>query len=356
MGINVAVTGLNATDNPAPGLGVIRSLHHPERWDGTIIGLAYDVYDTGVYDETLLDETYMVPYPNQGVEQIFDRLMYIHEHEHIDVIIPTLDSELLLYQKLEPRLKEAGIALYLPDEEVVKKRAKSRLPEFCQEHDIPTAKTIVINNPTKLDDAIEELGYPLYVKGVFYEAFKCQTKDETLSYFEKLRLRWGLPVLVQESLNGEEFDVCAVGDRHGELLGAIPIRKLRLTDKGKAWVAVTIKNQELYALSCRVLKALHWSGPCELEIMQDFNTKEFLLLEINPRFPSWIYLGTGADQNLPKLVVDLALGKEVNPLPQAKSGVTFVRHATDLVCPLGYIESLTMHGELHYHDLNSNKG
>jgi carbamoyl-phosphate synthase large subunit len=171
-----------------------------------------------------------------------------------------------------------------------------------------------------------------------------------------MRNKWGLPILLQESLNGEEFDVCTVGDLNGELLGAVPIRKLRLTDKGKAWVAVTIKNQQLYELSCLILKALKWSGPCELEIMQDFNTKEFLLLEINPRFPSWIYLGTGANQNLPKLVVDLALGKKIKPLPQAKSGVTFVRHATDLVCPMEYIESLTVHGELHYQHLDSNQG
>ena len=355
MGINVAVTGLNATDNPAPGLGVIRSLHHPNKWEGTIIGLAYDVYDTGVYDAGLLDETYMIPYPNQGAEQILERLLYIHSQVRIDVIIPTLDSELLLYQKLQPRLKEAGISMYLPTEEVVKKRAKSKLVEFCQEHNIPTPKTVIVNDPSNLNRAIEEVGYPLYVKGVFYEAFKCQTRDEVLSMFEKLRDKWGLPILLQESLNGEEFDVCTVGDRHGELLGAVPIRKLRLTDKGKAWVAVTIKNQQLYNLSCHILKALKWSGPCELEIVQDFNTKEFMLLEINPRFPSWIYLGTGANQNLPKLVVDLALGKEVKPLPQAKSGVTFVRHATDLVCPMEYIENLTVHGELHYQHLNSNQ-
>ena len=38
----VAVTGLNATDNPGPGVSVIRSLRaHPD-FDGRIVGLAYD--------------------------------------------------------------------------------------------------------------------------------------------------------------------------------------------------------------------------------------------------------------------------------------------------------------------------
>jgi carbamoyl-phosphate synthase large subunit len=348
MGINVAVTGMHATDNPAPGLGVIRSLHHPRRWRGEIIGLAYDVYDTGLYDRDLLDHAYMIPYPNQGSDQVFERLMYIHKQVRIDVLIPTLDSELLLYQKLESQLKEAGISMYIPNDEVVKKRAKTKLVEFCEENDIATPKTSIINDPSKLNEALTDIGYPLYVKGVFYDAYRCQTRDEALRYFEKLRQQWGLPILIQESVTGEEFDVCALGDRDGGLIGAVPIRRLRLTEKGKAWAAITLRNQQLYDLTKRTLRALRWAGPCELEIMQGFDSKKLMLLEINPRFPAWIYLGTGANQNLPKAVVDLAMGKAVKPMPQAKSGITFVRHTTDLVCPLEYVESLTMHGELHH--------
>ncbi|KPL06754.1 hypothetical protein AMJ86_07330, partial [bacterium SM23_57] len=189
-----------------------------------------------------------------------------------------------------------------------------------------------------------------------YDAYKCQTQDEASKYFEKLRQQWGMPILIQEALKGEEFDVCALGDRNGDLLGAVPIRKLRLTEKGKAWAAITIKNRKLHELTAKILNALKWAGPCELEIMQEAITNKLLLLEINPRFPAWIYLGTGADQNLPKVVVDLALGKHIDPLPQATPGVSFVRHATDLVCPMDYIENLIVNGELHYQPPESTKG
>ncbi len=347
MSINVAITGLHATDNPAPGIGVIRSLRHPDGWDGDIIGLGYDVYDTGIYDVDLLDHTFLIPYPNQGADHLFSRLMYVHEQVHIDVIIPTLDSELSVFQVLEPRLNEAGIRLFIPSKEVTEKRSKAKLVEFCEENDISTPKTIVIRDPAKFGDALDDLGFPLYVKGVFYDAYKCNTRSEALKAFEKMRQQWGLPVLLQESLNGEEFDVCAVSDQEGDLIGAVPIRKLRLTEKGKAWAAVTIRNNELLEMSRKILKRLKWSGPCELEIMQESRTKKLYLIEINPRFPAWIFLGTGAEQNLPRVVVDLALGKKVEPMSPATSGISFVRHATDLVCPLEYLENLTMYGELH---------
>ncbi len=348
MGINVAITGLHASDNPAPGIGVIRSLKHPNGWDGKIIGLAYDVMDTGIYDEELLDHTYLIPYPNTSSAFILERILYIHDQHRIDVIIPTLDSELGLYQSIETQLKEAGISVFLPKKEVSQKVKKSVLTEFCEENGIHTPKTIIIKSPEEIDDAIDELKLPLMVKGVFYEAVKCRTKTDVLCRTEEMKTKWGYPIIFQEVLDADEFDVCCVADRDGNLMGAVPIRKTRLTDKGKAWAAITLKNDELYKLSQKIIKTLKWSGPCELEILQDRKTKDMHLLEINPRFPAWVFLCTGAEQNLPKLVIDLALNKPVHPLPPAKSGVTFVRHATDLVCPIEWLEKLTTHGELHY--------
>ncbi len=348
MGINVGITGLHATDNPAPGIGVIRSLKHPEGWDGEIIGLAYDVMDTGVYDENLLDHAYMIPYPNSGTQQILARLLYIHSKTRLDVIIPTLDSELALFQHLEPELRKHGISLFLPDSVATKRISKPNIANFCKELEIDTPKTYAVKDSGELDKAIKEIGYPLMVKGAFYEAHKCRDDKDTINYFNEMRQKWGYPVILQQMIDADEYDVCCVGDGKGGMLGALPIRKTRITDKGKAWAAITLKNDQLFDLSKKIIRDLKWTGPCEIEILQEKNTAKMHLLEINPRFPAWIFLGTGANQNLPKMVVDLALGKDVQPLPNAKSGVTFVRHATDLICPIEWLEKLTTGGELHY--------
>ncbi|MBT3251258.1 MAG: biotin carboxylase [Candidatus Marinimicrobia bacterium] len=348
MSINVAVTGLHAADNPAPGIGVIRSLRHPEGWDGKIIGLAYDVLDTGVYDDGLLDHVYMIPYPNQGSKYILERVLYINAEVGIDVLIPTLDSELTTFQQLEPELNQHGIFLFIPESKITNKISKVYLAEFCEKENISYPKTRVIKDPGELKEAVEDIGFPLMLKGVFYEAYTCNNHMEVLNHFDRIKLKWGLPIILQEKLDAEEFDICCVGDDDGNLMGAVPIRKTRLTDKGKAWAAVTLRNSDLMEISKKVLKKLKWKGPCEVEILQDTKTKEYNLIEINPRFPAWIFLCTGADQNLPRMVVDLAMGKTVEPLEPAKSGVCFVRHATDLVCPLEYIEKLTTIGELHY--------
>ena len=78
----VAVTGLNATDNPAPGVAVIRALRvaHPEY---RYVGLAYDALDPGIYAEDIINEIFLLPYPSQGMEPLLSRLVinhYMHDY------------------------------------------------------------------------------------------------------------------------------------------------------------------------------------------------------------------------------------------------------------------------------------
>ncbi|MBC8455741.1 ATP-grasp domain-containing protein [bacterium] len=346
--ITIGVTGMNATDNPAPGIGVIRCLLADKTKNFHIVGMAYDVYDTGIYDEGLLDDVYLVPFPNEGAENLLNRIKKIHSDVKLDVIIPTLDSELRVYQQIEKSLNEMGIALLLPSVEKVELRSKMKLSDFCEKNKINTPKTIVLRSTGEIEKAIEELSLPLVIKGIFYEAFICKTVDDVFTSFHKIANKWGLPIIAQEFLHGNEYDICCVGNRDGKLIGAVPIRKIGLTDKGKAWSAVTIADKKLMALSEKTIEALGWVGPCELEFLKDEKTGEFYLLEINPRFPAWIFLSSGVEQNLPIAAVKIALGEDIPKMQPAKSGVTFVRHATDMICQMERIEKLTIYGELHF--------
>jgi len=92
--MKIAVTGLNATDNPGPGVPVIRSLRDVPNFDGKIIGLVYDSLEPGIYKEGLVDRCYQIPFPSSGLDHLFERIKYVNEIEKIDLLIPTLDSEL----------------------------------------------------------------------------------------------------------------------------------------------------------------------------------------------------------------------------------------------------------------------
>ena len=70
------------------------------------------------------------------------------------------------------------------------------------------------------------------------------------------------------------------------MVGAVPMRKMALTDKGKGWSGVTIEAPEMLALSREVVGSLSWRGGLELEILKEHASGKLLVAEINPRFPA----------------------------------------------------------------------
>ena len=334
----VAVTGMIASDSPAPGVAVIRSLRaHPE-FNGRIIGLAYDAMEAGNFLMDVADDAFLIPYPSQGGEDFLERLLYIQDRCGLDVLIPNLDSELTLVIQMADRLKEHNIATFIPTLEQFKLRAKDHLSEMASSHGLPTPRTKVISDLADLDAAGQDLEYPFLVKGIFYEAYIAHDGSEARTHFDKLRQKWGLPIIAQEFLPGDEYNVAAIGDGKGGLIGAVPMRKLQLTDKGKAWSGVTVEDKALMGLTRKTIHALGWKGPIELEVIK--SEGRYYILEINPRFPAWIYLAQGAGQNLPYACLELAQGRKVRPLPPCRPGTVFIRAAMDYIMHVARIEEM----------------
>jgi len=343
---NVAVTGLNAMDDPVGGIPVTRSIKSAKEWGGKIIALTYDALDTGIYNSGLLDEVYLLPYPAEGENALLQRLKQILQKTSIDVIIPTIDSELVNISRLEPELKELGVNLLLSPEDKLRLNRKGQLGEFCQANGIRSPKTIPITESAELKKAAEELGLPMVVKGMVHDAALAYTADEALTHYQRISARWGLPLIAQEYIQGEEYTVVALTDREGNLIGAVQDKKLRVTEKGKTWAGMTVRDDELMAVAKGIIEKLNWVGPLELEFIKRNSSKEYYLFELNPRFPIACYLAARAGQNLPLAAIQLAMGEEVKPFTSYQAGIMFTRHAVDVISPIEYIEDLIVNGEL----------
>jgi len=340
----VAVTGLNATDNPAPGVAVIRALRvaHPEY---RYVGLAYDALDPGIYAEDIINEIFLLPYPSQGMEPLLSRLEYVHERVGIDVIIPTLDAELPSFISLEPRLHALGIATFLPTRDQLELRGKGQLAALGAAAGVAVPATAVVTSIAELEQVHHRVPYPLFVKGLFYGATLAHNLDEAIASFHKVIEQWGVPIIVQTMVPGEEVNVVAVGDGRGGLVGAVAMKKMLITDKGKGWAGVTIKDPKLMELTRAFMAATSWRGPCEIEAIRD-RKGAFHLIEINPRFPAWVYLSCAAGCNLPNSVVELAMGRALTPLADYEAGKLFVRISIDQIATLDDFQRVMLTGEI----------
>ncbi len=342
----VAVTGMNAKpDNPGPGYAVARCLKESTSFKGRVIGCGYDVLDPGLYAGRVTDAGYLLPYPSSGEEALMERILEIHEIEGLDVIIPCLDAELPSFMKLEPRLKMRGIRLLIPESRSAKERDKDRLPELCAATGVVHPRTQKVTDPGFFDRCLNEgWDYPLVVKGPFYDARVAVDAAHARSAFHWLAQEWGFPVLVQEYVCGQELNLTGIGDGRGKLLGTVMMAKRALTDKGKAWAGITIQDQELEGLANRLVAALEWKGPLEVEALRSADGTLYLI-EINPRFPAWVYLTHGVHRNLPVQLLRLLAGETTFVFPALPTGRMFIRYAEELIVDLTTFEHMLMRGE-----------
>ena len=343
--ITVAVTGLNAVDSPGPGVAVIRGIRDCEDFDVRIIGLSYESLEPGIYMEGIADKVYQIPYPAAGTQTLLSRIEYIHAIEKIDVIVPNFDAELYNFIKISPQLKDLGIDTFLPTNEQFESRDKVNLFKFGEKHGFLIPKDKTIYDVSELSATAKEFGYPLVVKGKYYEATVAYTLEQAQKAFHKLNAKWGLPIIIQEFISGTEVNIAALGDGEGNTISAIPMRKLFITDKGKAWAGITLEEQSLIDLAEKFIQATKWRGGFEIEIMRTQDGKPYIM-EVNPRFPAWIYLTVGAGQNQPAALVKLALGEKVKPFTTYAVGKLFIRYAWDLITDVSEFQKISAFGEL----------
>ncbi|MEX2511340.1 MAG: ATP-grasp domain-containing protein [Cyclobacteriaceae bacterium] len=341
----IALSGLNNIDSPGPGVPVIRGIRDSKILDAKIIGLAYENLEPGAYMHDLVDKTYKVPYPSDGVETLLERLRYIHEKEKIDVLIPNFDSELFTFMKSEKVLQEMGINTFLPTLKQFEERHKSNLPEYGEKYGVKVPYSEPITSVQDFRDHMEKFELPVVVKGKFYDAFIAYDLDQLSMYFNKIASKWGLPIVIQEFVRGTEVNVVALGDGKGNTVGAVPMRKTYITDKGKAWGGITLEDPTMMELTDKIISQTQWRGGMELELIRT-DKNELYLIEINPRLPAWVYLAVAAGQNLPEALVRLALGEEVQPFQGYATGKMFIRYSYDMITDLNEFEKLSTKGEL----------
>ncbi len=345
MKITVAISGINAVDNPGPGTGIMKSLKESSL-DIRTIGLAYDALEPGIYLDSVVDKSYIMPYPSGEKESFIRRIKYIHSVENIDVIISALDAELPIFMDIENELAELGIKMLIPTKEMFKLRNKSNLKKIAEEIGVKNPEYFICTSYSDFISAVNYLKYPCMIKGPFYEAFKASSFSEAESFFNKIANKWGFPIIVQKFIMGEEFDIVACGDGHKSDLGIFAIRKMTTTSLGKVWNAVSIHNKELIEATKRMIEHLSWRGGLEFEALVENDTRDIYLLEINPRFPAWVYMAAACGINLPERMVRFLLNMEYEDHSNYKSGKLMIRYTNETIKDITDFETITTTGEL----------
>lgn len=287
--------------------------------NGTVIGA--DCCDTApaLY---FADRFYIIP--KIGADDYFSNLKQIIEKEKISLVVPTIDTELLVLSKLKSEFENLGAKLLVPSCDVVKICNDKKLTaEFFEKNGFNYPKTL-------LEDDCEAYGgeFPLIIKpcdgSSSKNVFKINTKEE-LRFFKKY-----IPDhIVQKFVTGQEYTVDVLTDFNGKLIYTVPRKRISVRG-GEILKGQIDKNKIVIEETKRLIEKLGAIGQLTIQGFLGCDNK-FSFIEINPRFGGGAPMSIKAGANFCEVLYRLLKGEEISFLNDYQDGQIIVRFDDSIV-------------------------
>ncbi|MFH1582610.1 MAG: ATP-grasp domain-containing protein [bacterium] len=274
-------------------------------------------------------------------------LLKIAQKEHIDIILPTVDSELLPLAKNIELFKKNNVKVAVSNPQSLKiVTNKANLFKFLQDNNLPSPKYFKVKNWADFLKTLDSLNYPkeavcfkpvnsygsrgfriLDSKKNFYHLLLDEKPQGIYISFKELKniLEKQFPfpeLLVMEYLSGKEYTVDIFVDK-GEIKYIIPRLRLKM-EQGITIEGLVEKNEEIISLSKRLISKLEMNYCVGIQARYDKKGTP-KILEINPRLQGTTIISYGARVNLPYFAVKSCLDEKI-PKVKINFGVHMYRH------------------------------
>lgn len=283
MSKRVLVTGAGG----GSGMSTIRILR--ETTDYTIIAADCNLNSPGMQ---LAHEKIVIP----RADSVFftEFIKSIIEDHDIDVVLPNVDEELPIFSKNQA---DMPTVLVCPHSTI----------EICN-NKRKSAETLADIIPVpKLFAEVDCVQFPVIVKPDVSRGsrniFKADNHLQLVSILDYLdsigihndnRSIW-------EHLSGDEYTVDCLFDLDGNLIVAVPRRRISTTG-GISSVGQVEKNDTLINYVQRISEKLKFAGPVNIQFKKDSHNN-FKLLEINSRLAGGVSISLKAGVNIPLLSI-----------------------------------------------------
>ena len=243
------------------------------------------------------DKNYIIP--RIGQEGYIEKIIEICKSEDIRLIVPTIDTELLIMAKNKELIEKVTNAKVLISDlraiEIC--RNKINTNRFFEEYGFGVPKEITLE-----DIKNKNYKFPLFIKpfngSSSINTFKVNN-DRELEFF----IEYVNNPIIQECIEGIEYTIDAFVDFHGRPITIVPRERLA-TRSGEIAKGRVVKDREHIEEVRKVIEVLKPIGHITVQCMKTKRGIEFI--EINPRFgggaPMTIKAGANSPLNLYRLL------------------------------------------------------
>lgn len=239
---------------------------------------------------------------------------YAHLKEHkYDLIIPMIDESATFLSSIKDGLKVLypDMVCAVEDYDTFEwANDKQKLMEVCEKYDLVHPKTRAVTVET-IKDVADYVGFPAMIKPNISAGAKGIKRVNSLE-----ELQVSLPPIV------EEFGACTLQQyveqpdyyynvmlfrtKEGKIAAYTVIKIMRYfpLKGGSSCYSETVEHPFLVQQCKSCLEKLNWHGFADFDVLEDKNTGELKIIEINPRVPSSLQASFAAGVNFAEVFVD----------------------------------------------------
>lgn len=145
----------------------------------------------------------------------------------------------------------------------------------------------------------------------------CHSAEDVRRQFDAIQQQHG-ECFLQDFVppGGMQYKADLLVDDKQARLAAIVYGKTRMypPDGGSSVLNFSADRPDILDAADRVLKHLGWVGFCDFDFVVDPRDNAAKLMEINPRFPESMHMGTSVGIDFPKMIFEMAMGLPVAPV------------------------------------------
>lgn len=233
--------------------------------------------------------------PRVNDPSYIDFLLSTCKAHQVGMVIPTIDTELLLLAQYRDVFAEEGVHLIISDEALVRDCRDKRLTAslFCN---------LGIDTPRIFERSA--LQFPCFAKP--YDG-SCSVGASVVHDVNMLSdaMLADEKMMFMELIDGShtEFTVDAYYDQTGQLVCFVPRQRIEVRG-GEISKGVARRNQVYDYLLPKLTRLEGAKGCITLQLFSNFQTGRFAALEINPRFGGGYPLSYSAGANYPGWLID----------------------------------------------------
>lgn len=252
-----------------------------------------------------------------GSEHYIQNLLDICLDDHIDLLIPTIDTDLLTLSENKEKFRLIGTKVMISSPETIRIcRNKDNTSYFFEACGLSVP--VSVNDWNKYKN-----GYPAFIKpkdgSSSINAFKIENEEELRICAKRIG-----SYIIQPFIEGKEYTIDIFCDWDGNPVSIVPRERIKVR-AGEVLKTRIVMDSVMIAEARRICSLMRPCGPITVQLIRDAATSIDFYIEINPRFGGGAPLSMKAGAKSAEIILKLLDREKIEYSVDIAEGAVYSR-------------------------------